>query len=190
MMSAASPSQENIAERRINIIQGEHYVSDDRSVVMSTLLGSCVSACMRDPTAGVGGLNHFLLPGNDSSASDGTALRHGVHAMELLVNALLRKGARRERLEAKLFGGANLMRGLTDVGAMNAAFAEDFLKREGISNMGGSLRGDRGRRIQFWPATGRARQVLMAPNQQVPSDIERRARPPLPSASAGAVELF
>ena len=190
MMPTTSPSQANASERRVNIVQGEHRVSDDPCVVLSTLLGSCVAACMRDPVAGVGGLNHFLLPGNDNAAPDGTAWRHGVHAMELLVNALLRQGARRERLEAKLFGGANLMRGLTDVGAMNAAFAEDFLKREGISNIGGSLRGDRGRRIQFWPVSGRARQVLMAANEQVASDVQRRTRPPSQSVPAGAVELF
>jgi chemotaxis protein CheD len=128
-------------ERRINIVQGEHYVSDDPTVVLTTLLGSCVAACMRDPVAGVGGLNHFLLPGNDTATQDGPAMRHGVHAMELLVNALLRQGARRDRLEAKLFGGANLMPGLTDVGRLNADFAEGFLRREGISNKGGSLRG-------------------------------------------------
>jgi chemotaxis receptor (MCP) glutamine deamidase CheD len=96
--------------RRIHIVQGEQAVSEDPDVVITTLLGSCVSACMRDPAAGVGGLNHFLLPG-DASGSDGDALRQVVHAMELLVNALLRQGARRDRLEAKLFGGANLMSG-------------------------------------------------------------------------------
>jgi chemotaxis protein CheD len=190
MTSAASRSPADVNPRRVNIVQGEHHVSDDPSVLISTLLGSCVSACIRDPVAAVGGLNHFLLPGNDNPAQDGTALRHGVHAMELLVNALLRQGARRERLEAKLFGGANLMRGLADVGSMNAAFAEDFLKREGISHMGGSLRGDRGRRIQFWPVAGRARQVLLAPNEPVASDTERPSRARAPSVPVGALELF
>jgi chemotaxis protein CheD len=174
--------------RRIHIVQGEQAVSDDPNVVITTLLGSCVSACMRDPAAGLGGLNHFLLPG-DASGSDDDALRQVVHAMELLVNALLRQGARRDRLEAKLFGGANLMSGLTDVGALNAAFAERFLSREGIANAGGSLRGAQARRIEFWPVSGRVRQALLTPAEAAPIELERRAPRPPPPAS-GALELF
>jgi chemotaxis protein CheD len=171
--------------RRLHVVQGEQCVSRDPNVVLSTLLGSCVAACMRDPVAGVGGINHFLLPG-DAGRAD--SMRHGVHAMELLVNALLRHGARRDRLEAKLFGGANLMRNLTDVGAMNAAFAEDFLRREGIVHTGGSLRGDRGRRVQFWPVSGRARQVLLGVDENTRFESERHIPPPPPAS--GAVELF
>jgi chemotaxis protein CheD len=181
-------SSQETFESRINIVQGEQYISDDPSVVLTTLLGSCVAACIRDPVAGVGGLNHFLLPGDDGRHPEGESVRHGVHAMELLVNALLRAGARRDRLEAKLFGGANLMRGLTDVGAMNAHFAETFLRREGIANKGGSLRGDCGRRIQYWPVIGRVRQVFLQANEPVPSDLQRRPRS-LPAGSGG-LELF
>ncbi len=184
MVPPLDPAAEN--ERRVNIVQGEQRVSGDRSVVLTTLLGSCVSACMRDPIAGVGGLNHFLLPGDRPGA--GASMSHGVHAMELLVNALLCQGARRERLEAKLFGGANLMRSLTDVGAMNAAFAEDFLRREGIKHTGGSLRGARGRRIQFWPVSGRARQVWMQSEEVLPLVVERRS--PRQAVVSGALELF
>ena len=186
-MAYAGTTFSEAVERRVNIVQGEQHVSNDPSEVISTLLGSCVAACMRDPVAGIGGLNHFLLPGDDG-AGGGNSLRHGVHAMELLVNALLMQGARRDRLEAKLFGGANLMRGLSDIGAKNAAFAEEFLRKEGINNIGGSLRGDRGRRIQFWPVSGRARQVFMLADEKMPFDTERRVRPaPAPS---GALELF
>lgn len=185
MREAGQVIHEEPPPRRVHVVQGEQFVSDDPSVVLSTLLGSCVAACMRDPQAGVGGINHFLLPGDGGRAD---SLRHGVHAMELLVNALLRHGARRERLEAKLFGGANLMRGLTDVGAMNAAFAEDFLKREGIAYTGGSLRGERGRRIQYWPVSGRARQVLLGVDENVRFEAERRTAPA--SVASGALELF
>ncbi len=176
-------------ERRIHVVQGENYVSGDDDVVLSTILGSCVAACMRDPVAGVGGLNHFLLPGNADSVATADSTRYGVHAMELLVNNLLKQGARRDRLESKLFGGANLMRGMTDVGAMNAAFAEDFLRKEGIRNVGGSLLGERGRRIQFWPRSGRARQVLLGDEGRVAFERERIVTPP-PVATSGGLELF
>ncbi len=92
------------ATKRVHVIQGEWKVVSDPDVVLSTILGSCVAACMRDPVAGVGGMNHFLLPGSaDALSSGGDATRYGVHLMELLINGLLKKGARRERLEAKIF---------------------------------------------------------------------------------------
>lgn len=175
--------------KRIHIVQGEQYVTDDPDVMLTTLLGSCIAACIRDPVAGVGGMNHFLLPGSRTVGPDGLARRHGVHAMELLVNALLSHGARRERLEAKLFGGARLIDGLTDVGRQNADFAEQFLRDEGIRHVGGSLRGEHGRRIQFWPVAGRARQSLIDRDGQI-FEAERRIRPIAPPVDEGSVELF
>jgi chemotaxis protein CheD len=175
-------------EERVHIIQGEYHVSDDPNVVLTTLLGSCVAACLRDPVAGVGGMNHFLLPGRDAGnygSQRNEAERYGVHLMELLVNGLLRRGARRERLESKLFGGARTMDGLADVGAMNAVFAEGFLQHEGIRLVGGSLRGDQGRRIQFWPVSGRARQVFLMASQIPPTQTLEPE-----SASGGGVEFF
>lgn len=175
---------------RVHVVQGEQYVTDDPEAVLTTLLGSCVAACMRDPVAGVGGMNHFLLPGSRSQGSASQAQRHGVHAMELLVNALLSRGARRERLEAKLFGGARLIDGLTDVGRQNAEFAERFLADEGIRHVGGSLLGEHGRKVQFWPVSGRARQSLMERESIQVFDAERRIRPVPPVESDGSVELF
>ena len=174
------------SERRLNIVQGEFHVSDDEGLVLTTILGSCVAACLHDPIAGVGGMNHFLLPGDDSAttASD----RHGVHAMELLVNGLLQRGARRERLQAKLFGGARMLQGLTDVGTLNAEFAERFVKRERIAYTGGSLRGERGRRLQFWPVAGRARQLTIAGSDAAVFAAER-ARPTV-QPDQGGLELF
>ena len=176
--------------RPVHVVQGEHYVTDDPEVVVTTILGSCVAACLRDPIAGVGGMNHFLLPGGDARKNASDSVRYGVHAMELLVNALLTMGARRDRLEAKLFGGARLITGLTDVGELNAAFAEDFLRREGLNHVGGSLRGDAGRRIQFWPVSGRARQVLLAKDTREVFARERSIPAPRPAADTGALELF
>ena len=106
--------------------------------------------------------------------------------MELLVNGLLQTGARRDRLEAKLFGGARTLEGLSDIGARNAAFAERFLKNEEISFVGASLGGDNGRRVQFWPISGRARQAMVVGN-----DIPLIAPRPLPERGHdGDVEFF
>ena len=170
------------SERLIHIHQGECRISDDPRVVLTTMLGSCIAACLRDPIAGVGGMNHFLLPEseeNDRSAS----LRYGANAMELLVNGLLSIGAKRERLEAKLFGGGRMSDGLTDIGEKNAEFAELYLKRERIPLLGGSVRGREARRIQFWPVSGRVRQLVL--------NIKLDAIPKLqPQSAHGSVELF
>ena len=171
--------------RKVHVIQGEFHVTDE-DVVLTTILGSCVAACIRDPVARLGGMNHFLLPGEAGDAG----LRYGVQSMELLVNALLRKGARRERLEVKLFGGAHLFDGLSDIGGQNSAFAERFVRDEGLQFVGGSLRGDRARRIQYWPISGRARQILLAPTESKVFATERKAPAPKPAADAGALELF
>ena len=179
----------DIAEgRKVHVIQGEFHVTDEVDVVLTTILGSCVAACMRDPVARVGGMNHFLLPGE---VGGDACLRYGVQAMELLVNALLRRGARRDRLEVKLFGGARLMGGLADIGGQNSAFAERFVRDEGLHYLGGSLRGERARRIQYWPVSGRARQILLAPTESGVFVAERRRAPALEAVEdAGALELF
>lgn len=172
--------------RRINVVQGEARVERGEDVVMTTLLGSCVAACIRDPEAGVGGMNHFLLPGD--GLTQGRAESYGLYLMELLVNGLLKQGARRHALQAKLFGGARTLDGLNDIGAKNAAFALRFLDMEGIAHAGGDLGGDRGRRIEYWPGSGRARQILMERSTPLPPPVT------LPSASprlsGGDLELF
>ena len=168
---------------RINIVQGEYHVSDAPDVTITTLLGSCVAACISDPVARMGGMNHFLLPGEDVSSP--LTARHGVHLMELLINGLLKLGASRQRLEAKLFGGARVMNVSRAFGAANARFAQEFLRREGIAITGGSLGGETGRRIQFWPATGRARQMLVRAVEE-PLRLQDVALP----RYAGELELF
>ena len=172
-------------EQRINIVQGEYHVSAKQNVVITTLLGSCVAACMHDPVAGIGGMNHFLLPGNDGNSA--AACRYGVHLMELLVNGLLLQGASRERLQAKLFGGARTLKGLSDIGEANGRFAREFLGREGIAYMGGSLGGEVGRRLHFWPATARARQIYMSKNDELPFVV---LKPAVLPESSGELELF
>jgi len=117
------------------VLPGEYLVTGN-DVALVTLLGSCVAACLRDPVAGVGGINHFMLPEGGAGAASDSA-RYGGYAMEMLTNELLKRGARRERLEAKVFGGGNVLRGFTagiagTVGERNARFVKDYLAREGI----------------------------------------------------------
>lgn len=176
-----------LANQRITVMRGEYHVVDREDVVLTTILGSCVAACIRDPFARTGGMNHFLLPGNNGRSSL-DAQSYGVHLMELLVNGLLQRGAHRHRLEAKLFGGARTIEGLSDIGAMNGEFAETFLRNEGISIVGGDLGGDRGRRVEYWPLSGRARQVMLAGDKGFVAPVQPKQPPVAPSG--GSVEFF
>lgn len=142
-------------EWRIYIMQGEHAVLRDPCAVISTLLGSCVAVCLWDPAIGVGGMNHFLLP-DEGGASSGLS-GFGANAMELVVNGLLQNGAERSRFRAKVFGGAEMVAGLSDIGKLNAVFAIKYLERERIRCEAQSLGGTKARRIEFWPASGKAR---------------------------------
>jgi chemotaxis protein CheD len=130
-------------------------------------------------------MNHFLLPGNEDRTQSRDAVSYGVHLMELLVNGLMSRGAQRERLEAKLFGGAKSVLKNSDIGAMNVSFAETFLKNEGIIVVGGSLGGASGRRVEYWPVTGQARQIFLGEVQAVPVPP-----PPAVSPTEGDLELF
>jgi chemotaxis protein CheD len=152
-------------ETRVHLMEGQYHVSGDPAVVLTTTLGSCVAACLHDREAKVGGMNHFLLPGGGPQA-DREAAHYGAYAMEVLINALLARGARRGRLEAKLFGGGQLLQGLTNVGDQNVSFAEAFLEREGIRLSGGSVGGPHARKIQYWPVSGRARQLALARGEE------------------------
>ncbi len=172
-------------ETKYHVGQGEHRVATTPDAVLTTILGSCVAACLWDPRAGVGGMNHIVLP--DAPEGDLRRSSAGVNAMELLINGILRKGGARDCLQAKLFGGARMIAGLSDVGARNADFARGFLEREGIPCLSASLGGSQGRRVQFWPFNGRARQFLLE-NAQVP--VEEIHLPRLPVAPSNDIELF
>jgi chemotaxis protein CheD len=176
------------AGKRVTVIQGEWVVTRDPDVVMTTILGSCVAACIRDPEAGVGGMNHFLLPEAGAGTRAGEADRYGAYLMELLLNGLLKQGARKERLQAKLFGGCAFMSGRYAVGARNVAFGEKFLRAEGITYLGGSVGGSRGRRIEFWPVSGRARQILL--NAEAVNEMPQVRAAAAKPAPVGDVELF
>ncbi|MDX0201102.1 chemoreceptor glutamine deamidase CheD [Sinorhizobium meliloti] len=178
------------AGRRVHVIQGEFKVVNDPDIVLSTILGSCVAACMRDPAAGVGGMNHFLLPGSATSPSSGTdATRYGVHLMELLINGLLKQGARRDRLEAKIFGGARTIARFSNVGEQNAAFARQFLMDEGIRIVGESTGGDHGRKLEYWPSSGRARQYALT-GVEAQRALQMDQRPAVPKPAESPIEFF
>lgn len=171
-------------QKLVHVPQGEFSVSEDPNILMTTILGSCVATALHDPVAKVGGLNHFLLPGDRGGAAG--HMSYGVNAMELLINALLKHGAQRHRLQAKLFGGAQVVRGLSNVGESNSNFARSFLADEGIACVGESLGGSQGRRIRYWPATGKAQQMLLA---EIPASTPSPSPSPTPSAG-NDVELF
>lgn len=170
------------------IFQGDYFVSKDPNLMISTILGSCVAACLFDPIARIGGMNHFLLPGETTTRKNHVDHSLGVHLMELLINGLLVQGADRHRLQAKLFGGARTIKGLADIGARNASFAQEFLVREEITLLPGSLGGANGRRVEFWPTTGRARQSFMASTD--PELMTSLSKKPAPAIKSSDVELF
>ncbi|MEH7830571.1 chemotaxis protein CheD [Gemmobacter denitrificans] len=147
-------------QRTLHVIQGEQAISDSQDVMITTVLGSCVAACMYDPQRQIGGMNHFLLA-DDTGAREGD-MRFASASMERLVNGLLKQGAQRSRLQAKIFGGARMMAGLPDIGRRNGEAAIAFLAGERIPCISMSLGGNSARRIRFWPATGRAQQLLLA----------------------------
>ena len=172
--------------KAINVIQGDFAVSDDREDVMTTVLGSCVAACIYDPRSQVGGLNHFLLPGENAGSS--TSMSYGLNAMELLINNMLKQGASRKRFQAKLFGGARMIKGLSDIGQQNATFALDFLKMEGIPCVSQSLGGTSARRIRFWPTTGRVQLRMMGNvDDMLPVKVKKAV---IASPDASELDLF
>ena len=140
------------------ILPGEYYCTF-KDMLIVTVLGSCVSACIRDRVSGIGGMNHFMLPdgGDASDPLISASARYGTYAMEVLINELMKSGARRENLEAKVFGGGNVLRGLTalNVGERNAEFVRAYLKAEGIRVLAEDLNDIFPRKVYFFPRTGR-----------------------------------
>ncbi|WP_410498992.1 chemoreceptor glutamine deamidase CheD [Chitinibacter sp. S2-10] len=149
----------NFAVEAAKILPGEYYITG-RDMVLVTVLGSCVAACIRDPVNGVGGMNHFMLPESteDMAQINGLSTRYGTYAMEVLINQLLKNGAQKHRLEAKIFGGGNVLRGFTvsNVGLRNAEFVKTFLSVEQIPVVAQDLLDIFPRKVYFFPKTGRA----------------------------------
>ncbi len=177
----------------VKIGPGDHYVTGNPQEMILTVLGSCVAACIRDPLAGIGGMNHFMLPESATGAwgHASASLRYGNFAMERLINDLLCRGGRRNRLEVKVFGGAAMSEGGTEVGSRNAEFVEAYLQAEGLSIAARHLRGRHARRVHYFPLTGRVmlRELpLGAPDVAVAEAGYHATIKSKPAA--GSIELF
>ncbi|MEM6667147.1 MAG: hypothetical protein AAF638_12185, partial [Pseudomonadota bacterium] len=192
--SASQDNRRPLYKATLNVVQGDCTVISDPSAALTTVLGSCIAACVRDPEVRVGGMNHFLLPADRGDQND-ASLRYGCYAMEALINQVLQRGSgRRESLEIKVFGGANVNAGLGHIGHANADFVEDFIRRERLRIVSSDLRGAAARKVLFHPVTGRAFVKHVGGNQ---SDLVREelatAKTALDTISGGgddAIELF
>lgn len=135
------------------------YFATDKDMVLVTVLGSCVAACIRDTRIGIGGMNHFMLPKSEQDPTSPVSMsaRYGTFAMEILINQLIKMGARRENMEAKVFGGGNVLRGFTinSIGESNANFVLDYLENERIPIAAEDMLGVHPRKIYFFPASGK-----------------------------------
>lgn len=142
----------------VKILPGEYYVTTQDMLIV-TVLGSCVSVCLRDKRTGIGGMNHFMLPGESDSNGRalGSSARYGSYATEILIDHLLQLGAQRQNLEAKVFGGGRVLSGFTvnQVGDRNAEFVLDYLRNEKIPIIAQDLIDIYPRKIYFFPASGR-----------------------------------
>ncbi|MCX7559774.1 chemotaxis protein CheD [Sulfitobacter sp. F26204] len=163
------------------ITQGEFFVSSEVGTTISTLLGSCVACCLWDPLVAVGGMNHILFASLQRNRVK--CDRAGINAMELLINEMLKRGAHRARLKAKLFGGAQMIDGLSEIGPANSTFATQFLAVEGIECISSSLGGSSARHLVFTPTTGAAR-------VKIPNFIPKETLPSAKPENGNDLELF
>lgn len=143
------------------ILPGEFYVTKHDEVIV-TVLGSCVSACIRDSVAGIGGMNHFMLPVTaklavDANCSLGLSTRYGNYAMEHLINEIIKNGGSRKNLEVKVFGGGKILAQMTDIGDKNASFVHAFIRTEGLRLLGEDLGDIYPRKVHYYPSSGTVR---------------------------------
>ena len=177
------------------ILPGEYYYTP-KDMVIVTVLGSCVSACIRDRSSGVGGMNHVMLP-NDSSDPGGilsASMRYGTYAMEILINELLKSGARRENLEAKVFGGGAVLQNFNtiNVGERNAQFVRDYLKAEKIRIVAEDLEDVFPRKVYFFPRSGKVlvKKLRQLHNNTIANREHDYASRLTTRPASGDIELF
>jgi chemotaxis protein CheD len=175
----------------VKVLPGEFFVHDEDLAIMTTL-GSCIAACLWDRERKVGGMNHFMLPDGAGAADGG---RYGSYAMELLINELIKRGASRTTLEAKVFGGGAVIAGMTtiNVGERNTQFVLDYLKTERIAVVSKDVLDVYPRKVCFLPATGRAMVKRLAPSNPDAIVAQERAaaQKAVPaSTGGGSIDLF
>lgn len=179
------------------ILPGEYYVTLGDEMIV-TVLGSCISACVRDPVAKVGGMNHFMLPMSnrqDAERWGGGAdapTRYGNYAMEHMLNDIFKQGGRRERLEVKIIGGGQIIAHMTDVGRRNIEFVKHYLRSEGLKVVGSDVGGIHPRKVYYFPVTGRGQvKKLTSLHNNTITERERQYLSTLQTQPiAGEVELF
>ncbi len=178
----------------VKLLPGEYYVTN-KDVLLVTVLGSCVAACIRDNLSGIGGMNHFMLPdGGDANSPMNASARYGTYAMEILINELLKLGARRSNLEAKVFGGGNVLEGLTvaNVGQRNADFVLKFLAMENIRVIAQDLVDVFPRKVYFFPKSSKVmvKKLRTTHNNTISLREKDYRKRLLKDDSAGDIELF
>jgi chemotaxis protein CheD len=177
------------------LLPGDFYVTCEDEM-LDTVLGSCVSACIRHPKLRIGGMNHFMLPHPHEGGSDawrdiaGAATRYGAASMEQLINRILKAGGSRSELEVKIFGGGRVLASLTDVGNHNVIFVRDFLKREGMKIVSEDVGDVHPRHIQFFPMTGRVRVRHLKRQDEIASKEQQYLRGLEKAPVAGEIDLF
>lgn len=177
----------------VKIFSGDWYVSSQSNEMIATILGSCVSACVRDPVARVGGMNHFLLPGDDNINSQASeSARYGGFAMESLINGVLKAGGQKHRLEFKVFGGGNVIDNSSRIGSKNAQFIRDFLRNEGFRIASEDLEGDHPRRLHYFPGSGKVMMRLLRRREDmiVVEEEARYSKQIIARPVEGDIELF
>jgi chemotaxis protein CheD len=184
----------NFNTEAVKILPGEYFATKDSTMIV-TVLGSCVSVCLRDPITRVAGMNHFLLPANkDELNFNSDSARYGVYAMEILVNHLMKLGAAKQRLVAKVFGGGNVLKQLriNSVGEQNSAFVLEYLENERIPIQAQDLMGEYPRKVYFFPLTGEVKvRKLKSIHNTTILDRESEYRVKVnQTPSAGDVDLF
>jgi chemotaxis protein CheD len=178
----------------VKILPGEYFACNDETLIV-TVLGSCVSVCLRDPILRIAGMNHFLLPANkDIKNVNSDSARYGVYAMEVLINHMIKLGASKARMEAKVFGGGNVLKQLrsNSVGEQNASFVEEYLETENIRVVAKDLLGEYPRKIYFFPLTGEVKvRKLRSLHNTTIIDRETEYRVKVSQApKSGDVDLF
>ena len=175
----------------VKVLPGEYFVSSEDMVIM-TVLGSCIAACIWDPHLNIGGMNHFMLPDSDGIDTSG---RYGSYAMELLINEMVKAGSRREAMQAKVFGGGQVMASFTamNVGERNTEFVLDYLKTERIPIVSKDVLDIYPRKVCFFPTTGKALVKRLAhshPEALVEQERRGNAANVATQNSGGSVDLF